>query len=254
MKKRVIPSILIGNGTSTVLSTKFDPWRTAGTLTQQLRLHISRQADELILLNPFTSLTGNGRISQLVNKEVDIPICYAGGISSLNDAEKCIQMGFERVYVSQLFHNNPNEISKIASVLGSQSVAVSLEYKWIKNKNNSYPVLWNYKSQMIIETSLCTAIIQAASLGAGEILLYNVDLDGSLSGLDKKLLRELDDLSIEIPILIAGGAGCDSDFSDVLIHPMISGVVAGSIFSLTETTPSTIRNHCKEMNIMMRDT
>lgn len=254
MKKRVIPSILIGNGTSTVLSTRFNPWRTSGTLTQQLRLHITREADELIILNPFTSLTGNRRISQLVNKEVDIPICYAGGISSLNDAKECIQMGFEKVYVSQLFHNNPNEISNIASVLGTQSIAVSLEYKWVESNNSSYPVLWNYKSQTIVETSLYTAITQAASLGAGEILLYNVDLDGALSGLDKNVLRELDDLSIDIPILIAGGAGCDSDFSDVLIHPMISGVVAGSIFSLTKTTPSTIRNHCKEMNIMMRNT
>lgn len=93
----------------------------------------------------------------------------------------------------------------------------------------------------------------AVAVGAGELLLYNVDLDGSLHGLDLPLLAELENRSFRIPLLMAGGAGAPEHFSSTLNNSYIQGIVAGSIFSLTQETPSTIRSHCKQSNIAMRN-
>ena len=253
MKKRIIPSILLKNGTSTSLSNKFQPWRTTGTLAQQLKLHISREADELILLNPFSSLASNPRITQLINKEVDIPITYSGNINTVEDAENCIKSGFEKVYVSRLFHRDPEEINRISNVLGRQSIGISFEYKWICLNEDIFPVIWDFENDSATDISILTALSRASDLGVGEILLYNVDRDGSLSGLDMKILSYLEQSSIELPILLAGGAGSETHFADVLKHPLISGVVAGSVFALSQCTPSTVRKYCKSLEISMRN-
>ena len=78
MKKRIIPSILLKGGTNVCLSQNFKPWRTVGTLVQNLRLHINREADELLIINSDQSFSEEFKISQrilsLIRKEVDIPI------------------------------------------------------------------------------------------------------------------------------------------------------------------------------------
>ena len=89
-------------------------------------------------------------------------------------------------------------------------------------------------------------------LGAGEILLYDCDADGSLQGLDLSLYSQLSPDQISVPVLHAGGAGIQDHFSLALQHPTIHGVVAGSIFALTDSTPLTIRQHCLLSGIPMR--
>ena len=100
--------------------------------------------------------------------------------------------------------------------------------------------------------SLIDGINTAAALGVGEILLHCVDLDGTLSGLDISLLSQIKDHDIHLPILVGGGAGSDHHFYEALSHEGIAGVVAGSIFSLTESTPKTVRAYCSMRDIQMR--
>jgi len=252
MKKRIIPSILVNQGTNVFLSRQFSPWRSIAALTQNLRLHVQRHADELLLINlncaghpdPLIS----PRIFSIVRNEVDIPIAYAGGISSLNAASNCINSGFDKVYVTSLLHDNPAEIEKISAVIGNQSLGLCIPYQL---HNNSHFV-WDYRNREFTDLSLKEALIMALNLGVGEVLLYNSEYDGSLNGLDMSITQLIKDLNLPIPILLAGGAGSPEHFSSALLTDQIQGVVAGSIFALTQETPLTIRDHCLKLGIQMR--
>ena len=252
MKKRIIPSILLNKGSNVCLSKSFSPWRTVGALTQVLRLHVQRGADELLIIN-FDSAgmldqLPSERIFSIVRREVDIPIAYAGGIASVESAIACINSGFDKVFITSLFLDNPHTIKAIAHVIGSQSLGICLPYK----KANGCHFVWDYRSKLLLNTPLKDALNYAISLGAGEILLYDTDNDGSLEGLDISLYRELELDGLNVPFLHAGGAGRPEHFSAALHEPNIQGVVAASIFALTDATPLTIRHHCLEAGISMR--
>jgi len=255
MKKRIIPSILLRGGTNVSISQQFTPWRTVGALAQQLRLHVRRQCDELLVIN--LDLAGSyeyqcpQRLLSLVRQEVDIPIAYAGGISSPDDAASCINAGFDKVYMTASFLDDHQSIASVASVVGSQSVGICLPYR--RSNLESMPMIWDYRLSVTSDKmSLLDAIASALESGAGELMLYDVDRDGSLQGLDISLVADLYKCGISIPVLLAGGAGAPKHFSAALANPVIQGVVAGSIFSLTQETPSTIRAHCEQSGIRMR--
>lgn len=255
MKKRIVPSILLRGGTNVSLSQQFTPWRTVGTLAQQLRLHVRRNCDELLIIN--TDLAGSSnfscsqRLLSLVRQEVDIPIAYAGGISTAEDAASCINAGFDKVYITSAFIDSNSVVSEVASVIGSQSTGVCLPYR--RSVGKGAPLIWDFRADELRQDLPLLEVLQAAvAFGAGEVLLYNVDRDGCLQGLDVSLLHLLENSNISCPVLLAGGAGASEHFSAVLLSPAVQGVVASSIFALTQETPATIRGHCESMGIAMR--
>lgn len=255
MKKRIIPSILLRGGTNVSLSQQFIPWRTVGALAQQLRLHVRRECDELLIINLDLAGSCNyltpHRLLSLVRQEVDIPIAYAGGILSSDHAAACINAGFDKIYMTAGFLDDHQTVASVVSVVGSQSVGVCLPYRRIHP--TSVPMIWDYRlAAMAQGMSLFDAIDSAAKAGAGEILLYDVDRDGSLQGLDVPLVADLHERNISTPVLLAGGAGTPEHFAEALSRPVIQGVVAATIFSLTKETPSTIRAHCEQSGIRMR--
>ncbi len=254
MKKRIIPSILLKGGTNVILSQQFCPWRTVGTLAQQLRLHVRRHCDELLIVNldqaGRCNFQASKRLLSLVRKEVDVPITYVGGISSPKDAALCINSGFDKIYITSAFLDNNLSIKQIADLIGGQSLGVCLPYS---RQPHSSAKVWDYRKSMPLQdVSFSSALLSAIDNGAGEILLYNVDKDGAMNGLDIDILDDLDSLSPKVPVLIAGGAGKPQHFSDVLLSSRVQGVVAGSIFALTQETPSTVRLYCQEKGIKMR--
>jgi len=253
MKKRVIPSLLLNSGTQLCLSQKFKPWRSVGSLMQNLRMHVNREADELLIINldystciPFAIPL---RLLQVVRNECDIPVSYCGGIRSASDAAFCINEGVDKVYVTSVFIDNQDSIKSFVDLLGSQSIGVSLPYVRCPSLNAYF--VWDYRSKTSTGLPLQKAIQKAVSAGAGELLLHNVDLDGSMQGMDLELLDELA-CDISVPILMAGGAGSQHDISIALSKKILSGVVVGSMFALTENTPTTVRAHCLSQGLPMR--
>ena len=256
MKKRIIPSILLKSGSSNVcLSQNFSPWRTVGTLAQQLKLHVSRGCDELIVINPQPSFNGllpfSDRLSKLITNNTDIPVAYSGGVRDQATASECINKCFDKVFLTSTFLNSPTILSEIASVVGVQSVGVCLPYRCIGESNNRF--VWDFcRQQSLTKNPLEFYIKKASECGAGEILLYSVDRDGTLSGFDEQILPLLKACNLLKPVLLGGGAGKPEHFINVLKSELVQGVVASSIFSLTQETPSTLRSFCLEHNIPMR--
>jgi len=256
MKKRIIPAILLRGGTNVFLSQSFTPWRSSGALAQHLKLHVRRSCDELLIIN--TDQAGSrtflcpNRIMGLIRQEVDVPISYLGGISSPSDAASCINAGFDKVYITSSFIDDPTLLTDIANVVGTQSIGVCLPYRRSFLQSAS-PLVWDFRTSSTLQNlTLHDALHTAVKAGAGEILLYDADRDGSLHGLDLSILPYLEAQLLSVPVLLAGGAGSLEHFCLALSSPSIQGVVASSIFSLTQETPTTIRAYCELAGIPMR--
>lgn len=256
MKKRIIPSILLKGGSSNVcLSQAFSPWRTVGTLPQQLKLHISRNCDELLILNLNQSIESSSpvskRISKLVTSNCDVPVGYAGGVFNEVIASQCINQCFDKIFLTSAFLNDFSVLSRVVSVIGSQSVGICLPYKY--NEFTGKRWVWDFMhKKCLTDNSIEYYIERVVDGGAGEIFLYSVDRDGQLSGLDVNVLPLLDSLKLSLPVLLGGGAGKPEHFSTVLETDLVQGVVASSIFALTKETPSTVRKFCLDCGISMR--
>ena len=149
MKKRIIPSVLLNQGTNVCLSKQFTPWRTIGALTQNLRLHVKRSADELLIINLNCAGKSESvispRIFSIVRNEVDIPIAYAGGISCVDSAIACINSGFDKVFVTSLLIDRPAEVQMISNIIGAQSVGVCIPYLAL----DGHHYLWDYRQKSI---------------------------------------------------------------------------------------------------------
>lgn len=253
MKKRIIPSILLKSGTSACISQEFSPWRTVGTLAQNLKLHTSRDADELIIINPWSSIDFNlfssNRITSLTRKIVDIPMTYIGGIESAEDAQACINSGFDRIFITSSALNNVNVIDQISYIIGAQSLGLSIPYVEGSDGNR---YLWDYKNKRVTHDSLKNFLIKVKSLEFGEIILHSVSRDGSLIGMDTELINMIEATKFEKPVLMSGGFGEPGHALETLRHEIVKGLVIGSAFSLTEHTPSSIRKICSEKEIAMR--
>jgi cyclase len=250
MKKRIIPATLLTQGSQVSLSREFDPWRVVGSLTQNLRLHVRRSCDELLIINPFIDNVSNlqKRFFQLVVKETDIPISYVGGIRTVNDALFVINSGFDKVYITSAFLDDPVSLPLFVDVLGSQSIGVSLPYVYI----NNIPYVWDHRTKKVTSFLLVETINHSISLGVGEILLHSVANDGLLTGNDKNIFELLNSLPSHVPFLLAGGFSTPENIHYALSKPTVSGVVASSIFVLTEHTPRTLRQFCSSRKIPMR--
>ena len=254
MKKRIIPSILLKGGTQVTISQGFSPWRSVGALAQNLRLHVHRAADELLIINLDNAGAKNfllpERILRLVRQEVDIPIAYAGGIRTKRDASVCIHSGFDKAYVTATFLDHPENLREIADVVGMQSLGLILPYKRTTVDYSAY--IWDYLTRSRTSYCLRQAVRDGILHGAGEIVLYDVVRDGSLAGFDPMIYKDLEELNPSVPILIAGGSGDPAHIAQALKCDWIQGVIAGSIFALTQETPSTIRHYCEDKGLSMR--
>ena len=254
MKKRVIPCILLKGGTNVWLSQSFSPWRSVGALVQQLRLHIKRNCDELLIIDldnagsPLSRLSP--RVLSLVRQEVDIPISYAGGISSPSDAANCINAGFDKVYLTSAYLDDPKILNSVSNVIGNQSLGLAIPYTYISSEY----YVWDYRiaSPILSPNYLPNLLRNVSCMPIGEIMFYSVVRDGSLSGLDLPFFDYLSNYNITLPTVVAGGASVENDFSDALSYPFIQAVVASSLFALTESTPTTIRRYCESNGIVMR--
>jgi len=250
MKKRIIPSILLSKGTEVSLSQNFKPWRTCGTLAQNLKLHCSRDADELLIINLGLDFKSQSfqRILNLIRKEVDIPISYVGGVDSAEVAIELINQGFDKVMCSELVIKNQTIIEQISSTLGSQSVGLVIPYYIYCGIRYLYNWREMKVSDLVLEDVLSSNIVDSC----GDIVLHCVNKDGLLEGMDEEIIRILENQNIKNPIVLAGGAERKESIYKVLDNNEINGVSMASIFALTEETPSTVRKYCIEKGLKMR--
>lgn len=222
---RIIPVLQLHNR-RLVKTINFKPKRYLGDPINAVRIFNLKQANELIINDISASETKNIDFTYLksISAQAFIPLAYGGGIQSLEDVHNLYQIGFDRVILSTALYENPELVSQIAKVYGTQSIICSIETR----KNNKYKIYYN-GARKSANCSLKEIIKIASELGAGEIFLNNADRDGTYGGIDTDLICEAKS-ECQIPIIYCGGTKCISEALDALDNG-VQAVAIGSLFS-----------------------
>lgn len=195
-----------------------------------VRIFNEKEADELVVFDIDATVSRTEPdyvlIANLAN-ECRMPLCYGGGVTRAEQAQRIIGLGVEKVAVSAAALSNPAIISEMAAAIGKQSVVVVFDLK--KHRFGSgYDILTHNGTRSVKGDPLKLAT-RMAELGAGEIVFNSIDRDGTMSGFDISLAKQLRQC-VDVPISICGGAGSLDDIAVLLEAVGVVGVIAGSLF------------------------
>jgi imidazole glycerol-phosphate synthase subunit HisF len=224
-KPRILPSLLIDGG-GLYKTVRFKDPKYIGDPINAVKIFNDSEVDELIILDISAGEKGPDleKIARLTD-ECFMPICYGGGIRTLSQAESLFALGVEKVCVNSVLKTNPSLITQISKQYGAQSIVVSLDVK--KNWLRKYSVFVNRGTEPL-KLSPVEAAKWVQDLGAGEIVLHNVDKEGTFEGYDYELIEQVAK-SVEIPVVALGGASKISDFSQA-VKSGAAACAAGSLF------------------------
>lgn len=225
---RVIPSLLL-KGQGFVKGKKFKDHRYIGDPINTIRIFNDKQADELVVFDINATINKTGPNFDLLKEfanEAFMPLSYGGGLNSLSQIEKLFTIGFEKVVLNTCAIENPNFIKEAVYIAGSSSIVVSIDVR--KNFFGRYD-LYSHSGTKKHTVNVFDFAKLAEDLGAGELIVCNIDKEGMRSGYDLDLLRKMTE-NLSIPVVANGGAGSFSDFNVAVNLGGVSAVAAGSIF------------------------
>ena len=227
LKVRIIPCLLLKD-TGLVKTISFNKFNYVGDPINTCRIFNELEVDELAFLDISASVESkepNYKILQEISAECFMPVSYGGGIRNLQQVEKILSIGFEKVIINTTALENRKIITEIADNFGSQSLIISVDYR--KNLFGKYQVFGNsgnknYKMHPVEWAS------EVMNLGAGEILLTSIDREGTWKGFDVELTKLVTD-KVKLPVIANGGAGSIDDIADVVNNGGASAVALGSM-------------------------
>lgn len=213
----------------------------------------SWSVDEMVILNiTRNKLTKDDKFFDVITKFASncfVPLTIGGGIRSISDVKKFLDMGADKVILNTGALENPDLISEVAKRYGKQCVVVSVDVK--KDDDGTYQVYDTFGSKNTKKDPI-SWVKEAEILGAGEILLNSIDLDGSLLGYDLKLCKKVSEV-LEIPLLICGGAGNWKHFAEALKEGNVAGFCTSNIYHFTETSIKSAKNYLKNNGFNIRE-
>jgi len=228
LRPRIIPSLLV-HRKGLVKTVRFKSPKYVGDPINAVKIFNEKEVDELAIFDIDATVLGKepdyGLIEKLANQS-RMPICYGGGVKTVEQAQKIFGLGIEKIALSSSIINDPKLISKISQRVGSQSVIVVLDIK--KKLFGGYEVYTHNGTQSTGLNPFAFAA-KAQELGAGEVIINSIDNDGIMNGYDFKLIDKIRD-KITLPLTVLGGAGSLDDIKEVIKKYNIIGVAAGSLF------------------------
>jgi cyclase len=155
-----------------------------------------------------------------------MPLCYGGGVRSVEQAERLVSMGVEKVALSSAALADPQLVTRMASVVGSQSVVTVLD---VRRDKKGTPEVWTHNGRRRTGRSVTDAAELMAESGAGEIIVNSIDNDGTMQGYDLPLIAAVRD-AVSVPVTALGGAGSLAHIKALIERFGIVGAAAGSLF------------------------
>lgn len=229
LKPRIIPCLLLHNG-GLYKTVSFGQHKYVGDPLNAVRIFNEKEVDELMVIDIDASRFGHTPNYKLIANlalECRMPLCYGGGVNSIEQFDRIIGLGIEKVAVSSAAIDTPDLISKAAARIGSQSVVAVIDVKKTGFFKNYEVVILNARKRTGLEPSVWAAKLQ--QLGAGEIVLNSVDQDGEMKGYDFDLIDSVRN-SVSIPMTVLGGAGSMECIKSLFNRYGVIGAGAGSLF------------------------
>ncbi|MFI3191056.1 imidazole glycerol phosphate synthase subunit HisF [Crenothrix sp. D3] len=229
LRPRIMPCLLIKNG-GLVKTVKFSTPKYVGDPLNAVKIFNEKEADELIVLNIDATISGEAPDFKMIEHlaaECRMPLCYGGGVRTVEQAKTIIGLGVEKVALSSAVLENPELVTLISKEVGSQSIVVVLDVK--KKKLGTGYEIWTHNAT--VNTGKCPIEFsqEIEKLGVGEIVLNSIDNDGEMKGYDLVLAKKVREVTT-VPLSILGGAGSLKDIGNLINHFGIIGAAAGSLF------------------------
>lgn len=229
LRPRIIPCLLIHNG-GLVKTIQFGDPKYVGDPLNAVRIFNEKEVDELMVIDIDASRHGSAPneavIAQLA-AECRMPLCYGGGVKTVEQFERLIALGVEKVAVSSAAVDDPELIMRAVERVGSQSVVAVIDVKASGLLRRQEVVTLNATQRTGLEPIVFARKLQ--DLGVGEIVLNSVDRDGKMHGFDLELVGRVRGV-VSVPLTILGGAGSFDDIRELVQCYPIIGAAAGSLF------------------------
>lgn len=229
MLHRIIPTLLI-DGPALVKTKKFKDWKYLGDVINVIRIFNEKQVDEIILLDiTATPLRNEPRLNliQEIVQEAFMPFCYGGGIKTVKQIGEILTRGADKVAINSALHEDTSLIKEAVSCFGSQSVVVGIDV--ITSPQGEVKVA-SHRGTRTYAMCPVEYAKRVQDMGAGEILLSDINRDGTKSGYNLDLIKAITE-EIEIPLIACCGAQTLHDLK-LAIEAGASASAAGSLFSL----------------------
>lgn len=249
LAKRIIPCLDVRDG-KTVKGVNFVDIKEVGDPVELGRQYAEQGADELVYLDITATHEGRKSFAKLiakVAKNLNIPFTVGGGISTLEDAERLLDAGADKVSINSAAVRNPQLINDIATKFGSQFVVLAIDAKL---NNNKWLVTVN-GGRIETDKELFAWAKDGENRGAGEILFTSMDHDGTKNGFAVKELRQMHNL-LSIPIIASGGAGNAEHFVDVFNEGKADAALAASIFHYGELPIPQLKSYLAQQKVIIR--
>ena len=248
--KRIIPCLDVNNG-RVVKGTSFINLRDAGDPVEAAIEYNRQGADELVLLDITASAEARGTMLNIVSEvanHIFIPFTVGGGIRTVDDFTALLRAGADKVSVNSAALKRPELISEAANKFGSQCVVCAIDAK--RTENGGWTVYLN-GGRVDTGKDAVKWAIEAARLGAGEILLTSMDCDGVKNGYDLELTKAISE-NVGIPVIASGGAGKLEHFYDAFTAGSADAVLAASLFHFGEITIPQLKEYLSQKGIPVR--
>lgn len=247
--KRIIPCLDVRNG-RVVKGKNFEGIQDVSDPVEMAKFYNREGADELVFYDITASVEERGLFTDILRKvasEIFIPLTVGGGINTLEDFDRVLKCGADKVSVNSGAIRNPDIIGQAARKYGDQCVVLSMD---IKRVDGVFRLFAKGGRENTGIDALQWAV-DGVNSGAGELVVNSIDTDGVKGGFDLELLDAIA-ARVNVPIIASGGAGRMEDFSELFSHEGMDAGLAASIFHYKEIRIADLKAYLRDQGVEVR--
>ena len=250
LAKRIIPCLDVRDG-RVVKGVNFVNIRDAGDPVELAKYYSDQGADEIVFLDITATSDARDTVADVVERtaaQVFVPLTVGGGIRTVEDFQRLLRAGADKISVNSAAVARPELISEAAERFGSQCVVLAADARARGDGTWEVVVAGGRKPTGI---DLVEWVKKAESLGAGEILLTSMDADGTKAGFDLGMTKAVTD-AVSIPVIASGGCGSLGHFAEVFEKTNCDAALAASLFHFGELTVPQVKDYLRSRSIPVR--
>ena len=249
LAKRIIPCLDVRNG-RVVKGVNFEGLRDMADPVEMAHFYNTSGADELVFYDITASAEGRTLFTDVLRRvasEIFIPLTVGGGINTVEDFDRVLKCGADKVSVNSGAIRDPSLIGVAARKYGDQCVVLSMDVKRVDGQFR----LFAKGGREDTGIDAMDWAVKGVASGAGEIVLNSIDTDGVKQGFDLEMLDTLAS-KVSVPIIASGGAGKKEDFAELFRHPGIDAGLAASIFHTKQVDIQDLKRYLRAQGVEMR--
>ena len=248
--KRIIPCLDIKNG-RVVKGTNFQGLSDVSSPIALAKLYSDCGADELVFYDITASAEGRQLFTDVLREvasQIFIPLTVGGGINTVEDFDRVLKCGADKVSVNSGAIRNPQLIYEAAQKYGSQCVVLSADIKRVDGQFRVFAKGGREDTGM----EAIAWVKKGVALGAGEVVVNSIDTDGVKQGFDIEMLKAVCN-AVNVPVIASGGAGTMQHFTDLFCAiPTIDAALAASVFHFGQIPIPDLKRELRNNNIIVR--